>query len=133
METTIKLTKLAQYFFLALIFSVNPGAQTQQSTSQNIPAGTAAYEKFRLSYVSLRHLVPKIYDSLKPGGRVIVEAAHRDATKNRPIGGGVVFDTNELLMLFSKFRILHYEDTIGPGDFGGQEQTRLVRLCAQKQ
>jgi SAM-dependent methyltransferase len=84
-----------------------------------------------LSYVSLRGLVPRIFESLKPGGRVVVEGFHRDATKTRPIGGGVVFDTNELLMLFTKFRILHYEDVRGVGDFG-LEETRLVRLCAQK-
>jgi hypothetical protein len=84
-----------------------------------------------LSYVSLRHLGQRVFDSLKPGGRVIVEGFHRDATKNGPIGGGVVFDTNELLTIFNKFRILHYEDVQGVGDFGLRD-TRLVRLCAQK-
>lgn len=84
-----------------------------------------------LSYVSLRHLGQRVFDSLKPGGRVIVEGFHRDATKNGPIGGGVVFDTNELLTSFNKFRILHYEDVPGVGDFGLRD-TRLVRLCAQK-
>jgi SAM-dependent methyltransferase len=84
-----------------------------------------------LSYVSLRHIGQRVFDSLKPGGRVIVEGFHRDATKNGPIGDGVVFDTNELLTIFNKFRILHYEDVQGVGDFGLRD-TRLVRLCAQK-
>jgi hypothetical protein len=60
-----------------------------------------------------------------------VEGFHRDATKTASIGGGVVFDTNELLKLFERFRVVRYEDTEGTGDFGMQ-RTRLVRLCAQK-
>jgi SAM-dependent methyltransferase len=93
--------------------------------------GKGQWDIVVLSYVSLRHLGQRVFDSLKPGGRVIVEGFHRDATKNGPIGGGVVFDTNELLMIFNKFRILHYEDVQGVGDFGLGD-TRLVRLCARK-
>jgi hypothetical protein len=84
-----------------------------------------------LSYVILRHLVPRIRQSLKPGGLAVVEAFHRDATKNQPIGSGVVYDTNELLELFDQFRVIRYEDTEGTADFGLQ-RVRLVRLCAQK-
>jgi hypothetical protein len=47
------------------------------------------------------------------------------------IGGGVVCDTNELLRLFDRLRIVRYEDAKGIGDFG-LRHTRLVRLCAQK-
>ena len=54
-----------------------------------------------------------------------------DATKNQPIGSGVVYDTNELLKLFDQFRVIRYEDTEGTADFGLQK-VRLVRLCAQK-
>jgi SAM-dependent methyltransferase len=93
--------------------------------------GKGQWDLVVLSYVSLRHLGQRVFDSLKPGGRVIVEGFHRDATKNGPIGGGVVFDTNELLTIFNKFRILHYEDVQGVGDFGLRD-TRIVRLCAQK-
>jgi SAM-dependent methyltransferase len=93
--------------------------------------GKGQWDLVVLSYVSLRHLEQRVFDSLKPGGRVIVEGFHRDATKNGPIGGGVVFDTNELLTIFNKFRILHYEDVQGVGDFGLRD-TRLVRLCAGK-
>jgi len=84
-----------------------------------------------LSYVTLRHLIGQVHESLKPGGLVVVEAFHRDATKTTPIGGGVVYDTNELLKLFEQFRVVRYEDTEATGDFGLQK-TRLVRLCAQK-
>lgn len=84
-----------------------------------------------LSYVSLRDLTDRVYDTLKPGGLVVVEAFHRDALKSGPIGGGVVFDTNELLRLFTRFRVIRYEDTDAVADFG-LGHVRVVRLCAQK-
>ena len=93
--------------------------------------GKEQWDLIVLSYVTLRHLIPQIYDALKPGGLVVVEAFHRDATKAASIGGGVVYDTNELLKLFDRFRVVRYEDADGVGDFGMQK-IRLVRLCAQK-
>ena len=104
---------------------------TQTVGDEEFDFGKERWDLVVLSYVNLRHLVPRIYDSLKPGGRVVVEAFHRDATKTNPVGGGVVFDTNELLTLFNKFRILRYEDAQAVGDFGLRE-TRIVRLYAQK-
>jgi len=94
--------------------------------------GTNRWDLVVLSYVSARQLVPAIFQSLKPGGLVVLEAFHRDATKTRSIGSGVVYDTNELLRLFEKFRIVRYEDTEGEADFGSMAKLRLVRLCAQK-
>jgi SAM-dependent methyltransferase len=93
--------------------------------------GTGQWDLIVLSYVGARGFEQRVYDSLKPGGSVVVEAFHRDATKATPIGGAVVFDTNELVKLFERFRILRYEDVEGVGDFG-LERTRLVRLHAQK-
>jgi SAM-dependent methyltransferase len=104
---------------------------TQTVGDEEFDFGKERWDLVVLSYVSLRHLVPRVYDSLKPGGRVVIEGFHRDATKTTPIGGGVVFDTNELLTLFSKLRILRYEDVQSVGDFGLRE-TRVVRLCAEK-
>jgi hypothetical protein len=60
----------------------------------------------------------------------MVPCSH-DAAKTAAIGGGVMFDMNELLRLFDRLRIVRYEDTEGIGDFG-LRSTRLVRLCAQK-
>ncbi len=93
--------------------------------------GRDKWDLIVLSYVGIRGLTPKLYDSLKPGGRVVTEAFHRDATKTGPIGAQVVYDDNELLKLFDRFRIVRYEDTDGMSDFG-LRTTRLVRLCAQK-
>jgi SAM-dependent methyltransferase len=83
------------------------------------------------SYVGVRSLVGRAYDSLAPGGMVVVEAFHRDATRTDMIGSDVVFDTNELLKLFERFRVIRYEDTEDVSDFG-RKRLRLVRLCAQK-
>ena len=93
--------------------------------------GKDRWDLIVLSYVGAREFVPRVYDALTPGGMVVVEAFHRDSTKNGPIGGAVVFDTNELLKLFERFRILRYEDTEAVADFGLHAE-RLVRLCAQK-
>jgi SAM-dependent methyltransferase len=93
--------------------------------------GREQWDLIVLSYVGVRGLPARLYESLNPGGIVVVEAFHRDATKNAPIGGAVVFDTNELLKLFERFRILQYEDAEAVGDFGLQK-TRVVRLAAQK-
>jgi len=93
--------------------------------------GVAQWDLIVLSYVGARGFEQRAYDALKPGGSVVVEAFHRDATKTTRIGGSVVFDTNELVKLFERFRILRYEDVEGVGDFG-LERTRVVRLHAQK-
>jgi len=93
--------------------------------------GSAQWDLIVLSYVGARGFVPRVYDALKPGGTVVVEGFHRDATRTATIGGSVVFETNELLKLFERFRILRYEDVDGVSDFGLQ-RTRLVRLHAQK-
>ncbi|MBI1875080.1 MAG: class I SAM-dependent methyltransferase [Acidobacteria bacterium] len=93
--------------------------------------GREQWDLIVLSYVGLRDLVPRLYDALRPGGLVVVEGFHRDATKIASIGAGVVFDTNELLKLFERFRVVRYEDTNGTADFGMQG-TRVVRLCAQR-
>ena len=93
--------------------------------------GRDKWDLIVLSYVGIRGLTPKLYDSLKPGGRVVTEAFHREATRTGPIGAQVVYDDNELLKLFDRFRIVRYEDTDGMSDFG-LRTTRLVRLCAQK-
>jgi SAM-dependent methyltransferase len=93
--------------------------------------GREKWDLIVLSYVSLRHLTARIRESLKPGGLVVVEGFHRDATKGSSIGGGVVFDTNELLKLFDRYRIVRCEDAPGVADFG-MRCTRVVRLAAEK-
>ena len=91
----------------------------------------AGWDLVVMSYVTVRGNVDRVYDALKPGGLVVVEAFHRDSLKSGPIGGGVVWDSNELPRLFDRFRIIRYEDTEAVADFG-LGRVRVVRLCAQK-
>ena len=93
--------------------------------------GEAQWDLIVLSYVGGREYVTNVQRSLRPGGMVVLEAFHRDATKNGSIGGAVAFDTNELLQLFPGFRIVRYEDTDAVADFG-RGHTRVVRLAAIK-
>ncbi len=104
---------------------------TSIATAESFDWGDAEWDLIVLSYVGARGYVEKVARALRPGGMVVVEAFHRDATKDGPIGPAVVFDTNELLQLFAPLRIVRYEDTEAVGDFG-LDKTRVVRLAAVK-
>jgi hypothetical protein len=73
----------------------------------------------------------KLTRALKPGGVLIIEGFHRDATKGRSIGGGVVFDTGELVKLFSGLRVVRYEEPVGTPDFSSGTM-RVVRYCGER-
>jgi SAM-dependent methyltransferase len=104
---------------------------THVARAEEFDWGTGAWDLIVLSYVGAREYAEAVGRALRPGGMVVVEGFHRDATKTRSIGGGVVFDTNELLRLFAPLRVVRYEDTQGISDFG-QADTRVVRLAAVK-
>src|SRR5262249_1435258 len=104
---------------------------THIARAEDFEWGDAKWDLIVLSYVGGREFVDKVQRALRPGGMVIIEAFHRDATKSHPIGPAVVFDTNELLKLFGSLRVVRYEDTNAKGDFG-LEETRVVRLAAVK-
>lgn len=104
---------------------------TVVARAEDFDWGEDQWDLVLLSYVGGRNYVESVTRSLRTGGVVILEAFHLDATKNSSIGRGVVFETNELLKLFQGFRILQYEDVDAVADFG-QQQTRVVRLMAQK-
>lgn len=104
----------------------------QVADDETFTWGRDKWDLILLSYVGAREMAAKVMESLRPGGVVVVEAFHRDATKTASIGGGVVFDSNELLKLFDKLRVIHYEDAKSVGDFGGAAETRVVRLAAEK-
>jgi SAM-dependent methyltransferase len=105
--------------------------KTSVAGEEQFEWGSAQWDLIVLSYVGAREFVRKVARSLRPGGMVIVEAFHRDATKSGPIGPQVVFDTNELVQLFSGLRVIRYEDTDAVADFG-LDRTRVVRLAAVK-
>jgi SAM-dependent methyltransferase len=102
---------------------------THVARAEDFDWGEAKWDLIVLSYVGGREYAGKVLRALRPGGMVILEAFHRDTTKTRPVGGAVVFDSNELLRLFGEFRIVQYEDTNAVADCGLIE-TRVVRLAA---
>ena len=104
---------------------------TTVARAEDFDWGTSKWDLIVLSYVGAREFVANVTTSLRPGGMVIVEGFHRDATKTRPIGGSVVFDSNELPKIFSGFRVVRYEEPTTTSDFGRFE-TKVVRLAAVK-
>src|SRR5262249_120680 len=94
--------------------------------------GKDRWDLIALIYVGARDFTDRVVKALKPGGLLVIEAFHRDAARNRSIGGGVVFETDELKKLFPGLRVLRYEEPEDIGDFGLQK-VRLVRLIAQKE
>jgi len=88
--------------------------------------GVAKWDLILLSYVEIRDNAERVIRALAPGGIVVAEYFHQDGG-NAPGG----FADNELIRLFEKLRVIRYEDTEAVADFGMQ-QTRLVRLCAEK-
>jgi len=119
---------------LARELAARAGVEIATATvgSEEFDWGTDRWDLIVLSYVSSREWVDTIHRALRPGGLVVLEAFHEDATRDASIGRGVVFATNELLERFSAFRILDYEDTPATSDFGMRE-TRVVRLLATKE
>ena len=90
--------------------------------SEAFDFGENRWDLVLLSYVSVRDVAAKVVRALKPGGIVVVEGFHRDVTRSRPVGGGVVFDSNELPRLFSSLRVLRYEDVEAKTDFGTEHR-----------
>jgi 2-polyprenyl-3-methyl-5-hydroxy-6-metoxy-1,4-benzoquinol methylase len=104
---------------------------TTVARAQDFDWGTNKWDLIVLSYVGAREFVASVTKSLRPGGMVIVEGFHRDATKTQPIGGSVVFDSDELPKIFTGFRVVRYEEPMATSDFGRRE-TKVVRLAAVK-
>ena len=69
----------------------------------------------------------RLRDSLKPGGIVVVEQFN--AAPGNPAGKG---PANALIKSFEGLRVIHYEDLVGPSDWGGDAPSRIGRITAQK-
>jgi SAM-dependent methyltransferase len=104
---------------------------TSVARAEEYDWGSNRWDLIVLSYVGAREYTSQVVRALRPGGMVVIEGFHRDATKTQSIGGGVVFDTNELPRLFPTLRVVRYEEVNAKGDFG-QGDTRVVRLAAVK-
>lgn len=104
---------------------------TEVKGSENFDFGENRWDLIVLSYVSVRELKDIVPRALRPGGIVVMEAFHRDATRGRSIGGAVVFDAGELPSLFKMLRVVRYQEPMEIADFGLQ-RVRVVQFCAEK-
>jgi SAM-dependent methyltransferase len=105
--------------------------KTEIKGMETFDFGDRRWDLILLSYVGGRQMTEVVQRALKPGGVLVIEAFHRDATKDGPIGGAVVFDTGELPALFPQLRVVRYEEPIANADFG-QGKARLVRYCGER-
>ena len=98
--------------------------------------GTNKWDLIVLSYAGGRDYAARVQKALKPGGIVVLEAFHMEATQKIQVVGGdyrVFFNTDELKKLYGDvgLKIIRYEEPIGTADFTKQ-QLRLVQLVARK-
>jgi SAM-dependent methyltransferase len=107
--------------------------KTEIKSMENFAWGERRWDLILLSYIGGKRMMDTIQRALKPGGILVIEAFHRDATKGRSIGPGVVFDTGDLPKLYPQLRVVRYEEPMGSADFGQrQDRVRLVRYCAER-
>jgi len=105
--------------------------KTEIKGSEDFDFGERRWDLILLSYAGGREMTDVIQRALKPGGLLVIEAFHRDATKSGPIGGAVVFGTGELPALYPQLRIVRYEEPVATADFGLHE-VRIVRYCGER-
>ena len=105
--------------------------KTEIKGMQDFDFGERRWNLILLSYVGGREMPEVVQRALKPGGVLVIEGFHRDATKSGPIGGAVVFDTGELPPLFPQLRVVRYEEPVTDADFGLMK-VRLVRYCGER-
>lgn len=105
--------------------------KTEVKGMEDFNFGERRWDLILISYVTGREMTDVLQRALKPGGVLIIEGFHRDATKGRSIGGSVVFDTGELPKLYPDLRVVRYEEPMAVADFGMQK-VRVVRYCAER-
>ena len=105
--------------------------KTEIKGAEDFDFGERRWDLILLSYAGGREMPATLQKALKPGGILVIEGFHRDATKDRPIGGAVVFDTGELPKLYADLRVVRYEEPVAMADFG-QAKVRLVRYCGER-
>ena len=104
---------------------------TEIKGEEEFDFGERRWDLILISYAGGRDLTDRIQRALRPGGVLIIEGFHRDATQGRSIGGAVVFETGELPKLFPGLRVVRYEEPVRKADFG-QQMVRVVRYCAER-
>ncbi len=98
--------------------------------------GKEQYDLITNFYFYDRLILPRVVDSLKPGGIFVFETYSLDHPKHSKFGPknpDYLVKPNELLETFKSLRILYYEDTVTELDEGMHKgKAALIRLIARK-
>ena len=98
--------------------------------------GREQYDLVTNFYFYDKSILPRVIESLKPGGIFIFETYSRDHPKHSKFGPknpDYLVQPNALLEIFKSLRILYYEDTVTELDEGmHQGKAALIRLIAKK-
>jgi SAM-dependent methyltransferase len=97
------------------------------ASDEEFAFGHRQWDLIAILYALEKRSVFRVKEALRPGGLVVVEAAHRDAS-----GADWEFESNELLRIFEGFTILKYEELVGAYDWAPGKPVRMVRLVAEK-
>lgn len=97
------------------------------ASDEEFDFGRERWDLIAILYALEKRSVFRVRDALRPGGLVVVEGAHREAS-----GGSWEFESNELLRIFDGFTILRYEEAMGNYDWAPGKPIRMVRLVARK-
>jgi hypothetical protein len=99
---------------------------------QSFDWGKEKWDLIVFCYFFPQEVLPQVWESLRPGGLVLVEGFHMDTGRMRPIGGG--YTDKQMFRVLEKFRILVYEDIDERQDWGREygKTNRLVRVLAQR-
>ncbi|MFN7919270.1 MAG: hypothetical protein U0Q16_04190 [Bryobacteraceae bacterium] len=94
--------------------------------------GKEKWDLIVFSYFFPQEALPRIYQSLKPGGVILIEGCHADTAHVRPVGGG--YSDKQMFAALAAYRILIFEDVEDKQDWGRQygDTKRPVRVLAQK-
>lgn len=76
---------------------------------ENAQLPESTYDVVLCTYYMQRDLIPQMKKAVKPGGVVVFETYNEDYLKYRKFNPEWVLKTNELLDLFSDFKILRYQ------------------------
>lgn len=107
-----------------------------------IDVSVTPYERFNwgkdkwdlivFSYFFPQAVLAQVWDSLRPGGLILIEGFHADTGRIRPIGGG--YTDRQMFETLKAYRMLVYEDVEAKQEWGRQygATNRLVRVLAQK-
>lgn len=94
--------------------------------------GKSKWDLIVFSYFFPQAALPQVWESLKPGGLILIEGFHADTARVRPIGGG--YTDRQMFETLRTYRILVYEDVEAKQEWGLPygDTNRLVRVLAQK-